>query len=165
MQDWWLAYWYVLKTKTLKRRKYAAHELSVFLTAVCFSMIYVCVYLWLIRADEQGKLTANSTIIQNGSNITIIQNGSNITSERNTDFYLGVYGGKLQTCSACLLHCAYFVLFQWCKRGLCFSRFDCGHHHFWLYQEFGPVQRAGEVFTVSAQPHVHRNTPNTCALL
>uniref|UniRef100_A0A8C4HKF5 Multidrug resistance-associated protein 4 n=1 Tax=Dicentrarchus labrax TaxID=13489 RepID=A0A8C4HKF5_DICLA len=37
----------------------------------------------LFRADEQEKLTANSTVIPNGQNVTAL----------NTDFYLGVYGG------------------------------------------------------------------------
>lgn len=155
MQDWWLAYWWVWKAV----KKYAEHRFNIFLTDFFFSFC-VC----LIRADEQEKLSANSTIIQNGQNIT---------RELDLDFYLGVYGGNLTTriviysaqhvtCVVCA------VVFQWCK-GECsaggFYRFDCSHHHFWLYQEFGPVQRAGEERAVSAQPHVQFHTQNTRALL
>uniref|UniRef100_A0A8C4HMG6 Multidrug resistance-associated protein 4 n=1 Tax=Dicentrarchus labrax TaxID=13489 RepID=A0A8C4HMG6_DICLA len=45
---------------------------------------YIMQDWWLAYwADEQEKLTANSTVIPNGQNVTAL----------NTDFYLGVYGG------------------------------------------------------------------------
>lgn len=44
------------------------------------------VALVLLRADEQEKITVNSTIVQSGVNIT---------RELDTDFYLGVYGGDV----------------------------------------------------------------------
>ncbi|KAE8278604.1 Multidrug resistance-associated protein 4 [Larimichthys crocea] len=83
-----------LYVKYLRAGANIAVLLIVLLVNILAQVAYIMQDWWLAYwADEQGKLTANSTIIQNGSNITIIQNGSNITSERNTDFYLGVYGG------------------------------------------------------------------------
>lgn len=75
----------------------------MFLTALYF-LFFLCnfVQFLLIRADEQEKLDANSTIIQNGQNVT---------QELNTDFYLGVYGGNLKRhiysaqCGACSVWC------------------------------------------------------------
>lgn len=49
----------------------------------CYSC--VTVLFLVIRADEQEKLSTNSTIIQNGKNIT---------QNLDTDFYLGIYGGN-----------------------------------------------------------------------
>ncbi|XP_044044179.1 multidrug resistance-associated protein 4 isoform X2 [Siniperca chuatsi] len=59
--------------------------LAVILVNVLAQVAYIMQDWWLAYwADEQEKLNANSTIIQNGQNIT---------AELNTNFYLGVYGG------------------------------------------------------------------------
>ncbi|KAI3366042.1 hypothetical protein L3Q82_009871, partial [Scortum barcoo] len=59
--------------------------LVVMLLNILAQVAYIMQDWWLAYwADEQEKLTANSTIIQNGQNIT---------RELDTDFYLGIYGG------------------------------------------------------------------------
>ncbi|XP_078099628.1 ATP-binding cassette sub-family C member 4 isoform X1 [Sander vitreus] len=59
--------------------------LVVIVVSILAQVAYIMQDWWLAHwADEQDKLTANSTVIQNGLNIT---------AELNTDFYLGVFGG------------------------------------------------------------------------
>ncbi|XP_038572949.1 multidrug resistance-associated protein 4 [Micropterus salmoides] len=59
--------------------------LVVMLVNLLAQVAYIMQDWWLAYwADEQEKLTTNSTIIQNGSNVT---------KELDTNFYLGVYGG------------------------------------------------------------------------
>ncbi|XP_039997776.1 multidrug resistance-associated protein 4 [Xiphias gladius] len=59
--------------------------LAIILVNFLAQSSYIMQDWWLAYwADEQDKLKANSTIIQNGQNIT---------KELNTDFYLGIYGG------------------------------------------------------------------------
>ncbi|XP_039649300.1 multidrug resistance-associated protein 4-like isoform X2 [Perca fluviatilis] len=67
----------------------AGASIVVLLVGIVVSILAQVAYImqdwWLAHwADEQDKLTANSTVIQNGLNIT---------AELNTDFYLGVFGG------------------------------------------------------------------------
>ncbi|CAK6978679.1 ATP-binding cassette sub-family C member 4-like isoform X1 [Scomber scombrus] len=57
----------------------------VILANILAQVAYIMQDWWLAHwADEQEKLSANSTIIESGRNTT---------QELNTDFYLGVYGG------------------------------------------------------------------------
>lgn len=76
---------------SMKKRKYCCinPQYSYVLHSSQYFLFFLCnfVLFLLIRADEQEKLGANSTIIQTGQNVT---------RELNTDFYLGVYGGNLK---------------------------------------------------------------------
>ncbi|XP_051282902.1 ATP-binding cassette sub-family C member 4 [Dicentrarchus labrax] len=73
-----------LYVKYLRAGAHIVVLVAVILVNVLAQVAYIMQDWWLAYwADEQEKLTANSTVIPNGQNVTAL----------NTDFYLGVYGG------------------------------------------------------------------------
>ncbi|XP_049919631.1 ATP-binding cassette sub-family C member 4-like [Epinephelus moara] len=74
-----------LYVKYLKAGANVVVLLAVILMNILAQVAYIMQDWWLAHwADEQEKLSANSTVIQNGVNAT---------AELDRDFYLGVYGG------------------------------------------------------------------------
>uniref|UniRef100_A0A8C4HKW0 Cystic fibrosis transmembrane conductance regulator n=1 Tax=Dicentrarchus labrax TaxID=13489 RepID=A0A8C4HKW0_DICLA len=72
-----------LYVKYLRAGAHIVVLVAVILVNVLAQLSLILCKFVLFRADEQEKLTANSTVIPNGQNVTAL----------NTDFYLGVYGG------------------------------------------------------------------------